>query len=102
MITRRKLFHSATAALPLGMLGAPGAAHANLSGAHADIVVTRGNLLTMDTAMPKAEAMAITGHHIQAVGSNDDVANLIGPNTNVIDAAGMTVAPGFIDGHSHL
>ena len=101
MITRRKLFHSATAALPLGMLGAPAAAHAKLTGVHADIVVTNGNLLTMDTATPKAEAMAITGHHIQAVGSNDDVANLIGPKTKVIDAAGMTVAPGFIDGHSH-
>ncbi|MDH3748346.1 MAG: amidohydrolase [Gammaproteobacteria bacterium] len=71
------------------------------SGAHADIVVTRGNLLTMDSALPKAEAMAITGHHIQAVGSNDDIANLIGPKTKIIDAAGMTVAPGFIDGHSH-
>ncbi len=101
MITRRKLFHSAAAASPLALLGAPGLAHAELSGTHADTVVTRGNLLTMDSAMPKAEAMAIVGHHILAVGSNDDVANLVGPNTTVIDAAGMTIVPGFIDGHSH-
>ena len=99
-ITRRKLFRSA-GVMPLGLLGVPNAANATPRGVHADIVVKRGNLLTMDPALPRAEAMAISGHHIQAVGSNDDIANLIGPNTNVIDAAGMTVTPGFIDGHSH-
>ena len=99
-ITRRKLFRSA-GVLPLGLLGVPNSANATPRGVHADIVVKRSNLLTMDPALPGAEAMAISGHHIQAVGSNDNIANLIGPNTNVIDAAGMTVTPGFIDGHSH-
>ncbi|MGI9224703.1 MAG: amidohydrolase [Woeseiaceae bacterium] len=99
-ITRRKLFRSA-GVMPLGLLGVPNAANATPRGVHADIVVKRGNLLTMDPDLPRAEAMAISGHHIQAVGSNDEIANLIGPNTNVIDAAGMTVTPGFIDGHSH-
>jgi predicted amidohydrolase YtcJ len=101
IITRRKLFHSAGAALPLGLLGTPDSANATPSGVHADIVIKHGNLLTMDPALPRAEAMAISGHHIQAVGSNDEIANLIGPNTKVVDAAGMTVTPGFIDGHSH-
>lgn len=99
-ITRRKLFRSA-GVLPLGLLGVPNSGNATPRGVHADIVVKRGNLLTMDPALPRAEAMAISGHHIQAVGSDDNIANLIGPNTNVIDAAGMTVTPGFIDGHSH-
>ena len=99
-ITRRKLFRSA-GVMPLGLLGVSNTANATPRGVHADIVVKRGNLLTMDPALPRAEAMAISGHHIQAVGSNDEIANLIGPNTNVIDAAGMTVTPGFIDGHSH-
>jgi predicted amidohydrolase YtcJ len=100
-ITRRKLLHSAGAALPLGLLGTTESATAASTNAHADIVVKRGNLLTLDPALPQAEAMAISGHHIQAVGFDDDIANLIGPNTKVIDAAGMTVTPGFIDGHSH-
>ena len=100
-ITRRTLFHSAAAALPIGWLGAPGPADAKSTGIHADIVVKRGNLITMDATMPRAEAMAIKGHHILAVGSNDDIENLVGPATTVIDAAGMTVTPGFIDGHSH-
>jgi predicted amidohydrolase YtcJ len=100
-ISRRKLFHTAGAALPLGLIGAVGTANAKPTGGHADIVVKRGNLLTMDPAMPSAEAMAISGHHIQAVGSNDDIENLVGPDTSVIDAAGMTVVPGFVDGHSH-
>lgn len=101
MVTRRKLFHSASAALPLGILSSSGFANAAQPNLHADIVVTRGNLLTMDPAMPNAEAMAVSGHHILAVGSNDDIANLIGPNTKIIDATGLTVVPGFIDGHSH-
>ncbi len=101
VITRRKLFNSTAAAIPLGLLGSAGLAQAARSAVHADIVVTGGKLLTMDTAMPEAEAMAISGHHILALGSIDDIANLIGPNTRVIDAKGMTVVPGFIDGHSH-
>ena len=101
MITRRKLFNTTAAALPLGLLGTSGFANTHQSNAYADMVVTGGNLLTMDTAMPNAEAMAISGHHILAVGSSDDIANLIGPNTKVIDASGQTVLPGFIDGHSH-
>jgi len=101
MISRRRLLRSAGAALPLGFLSASDSARATPPGGHADLVVTRGNLLTLDSALPKAEAMAISGHHIQAVGSNEDIANLAGPNTKVIDAAGLIVVPGFIDGHSH-
>jgi hypothetical protein len=101
MFTRRELFQSTATALPLGLLGSPTSAFAGNPGVHADIVVTRGKLLTMDPKLPGAEAMAITGHHIQAVGSSDDISNLVGPNTKVIDAEGMTVVPGFIDGHSH-
>jgi len=67
----------------------------------ADTIVTGGKLLTMDPAQPQAEAMAISGHHILAVGANDDIRNLAGPNSKVIDATGMTVTPGFIDAHSH-
>jgi predicted amidohydrolase YtcJ len=83
------------------MLSSSGFANSARPDVHADIVVSRGNLLTMDPAIPNAEAMAVSGHHIQAIGSNDDIGNLIGPNTKIIDATGLTVVPGFIDGHSH-
>ncbi|NKB39322.1 MAG: amidohydrolase family protein [Gammaproteobacteria bacterium] len=66
-----------------------------------DSIIVGGNLLTMDSSRPRAEAMAIAGDHILAVGSNEDIRNLAGPNTTVIDATGMTVTPGFIDAHSH-
>ena len=105
-ITRRTFFRSAAAALPVGLLGGAGTASSESPGArvgavHADLVVKRGNLLTMDLGRPHAEAMAIQGQHILAVGTNSEIENLIGPNTRVIDASGMTVTPGFVDGHSH-
>jgi len=98
-ITRRRLIGAAAATLPLGVLGAT--VQESSTGLRADTVVKRGNLLTMDERTPRAEAMAIRGDQILAVGSDDDIDNLIGPGTRVIDAAGMTVAPGFIDAHSH-
>lgn len=55
----------------------------------------------MDPGQPVAEAMAISGNYILAVGSNDDIRHLAGPKTKAIDASGLTVMPGFIDAHSH-
>ncbi|MFV1987639.1 MAG: amidohydrolase [Gemmatimonadota bacterium] len=83
-----------TACAPPGG-GAPG------SGAAADIIVTNANVYTIDDALPRAEAFAITGGRFTAVGSDADIANLRTPNTEVINAAGMTVLPGFIDAHNH-
>ncbi len=98
--TRRKFLGSSAAAVPLGFAAcAPEAPDRPLS--RADTIVTGGNLLTMDPAQPQAEAMAISGNHILAVGSNDDIRNLAGPKTKVIDVTGLTVTPGFIDAHSH-
>lgn len=68
---------------------------------HADLVVRNGRVHTMDPALPRAEALAVLGDRFLAVGSNPDVDNLVGPNTRVLDAGGMTVTPGFIDAHSH-
>jgi hypothetical protein len=66
-----------------------------------DLVVVNANVLTQDDANPRAEAFAIKDERFVAVGSSDDVRNLAGPDTPVIDAAGATVVPGFIDAHSH-
>jgi predicted amidohydrolase YtcJ len=66
-----------------------------------DLIVVNGNVLTQDDANPNAEACAVKDGRFVAVGSTADVQNLASPNTEVIDAAGATVTPGFIDAHSH-
>ena len=67
----------------------------------ADLAVINARVYTVDDALPRAQAFAVRGGRFIAVGSTDDVRNLVGPNTEVIDAGGMTVTPGFIDTHSH-
>jgi len=51
--------------------------------------------------MDQAQALAVNHGKFVAVGSNEDVLNLAGPATEVVDAGGMTVVPGFIDAHCH-
>ncbi len=92
--------------LGLGTVAAAGlasgcASGADESGLAPDVVVVNGNVLTQDAAQPTAEAFAIKDGRFVAVGTNDDVQNLIASGTEVIDAAGATVLPGFIDAHSH-
>lgn len=67
-----------------------------------DIIIRNGKLMTFDPARPEAEALAITDGVLTAVGSDADIAGLAGPQTQVIDARGGTVMPGFIDSHVHL
>ncbi|MDA7569420.1 amidohydrolase [Emcibacteraceae bacterium] len=71
------------------------------SGPKADMVLTNGNVLTVEEAMPNAEAVAIVGDRIAAVGSSAEIAAWIGDSTEVIDLAGQTAMPGFIEGHGH-
>ncbi len=67
-----------------------------------DLVLVNGRVLTQDDKVPAAEAFATKGGRFLAVGDTRDVSNLIAQGrTSVIDAAGMTVLPGFIDSHSH-
>jgi predicted amidohydrolase YtcJ len=66
-----------------------------------DLVVVNGRVYTVDEVQPTAEAFAVKDGRFVSVGSTADVQNLVGPGTEVIDAAGMTVTPGFIDAHSH-
>ena len=68
---------------------------------HADVLIRGARVYTMDDARPLAEAVALAGDRILAVGSSDDLDAIAGPATQVIDAAGATVVPGFIDAHSH-
>ena len=66
-----------------------------------DLIVVNARVRTMDPASPRAQAFAVKGDRFLAIGSTADVRNLATRTTPVLDAAGMTVLPGFIDCHSH-
>lgn len=68
----------------------------------ADIIIENGKLITFGGGTGRAEAIALAGGHILAVGSIAEVRETRGPNTRMIDAQGNTVLPGFIESHIHL
>ncbi len=68
----------------------------------AEMIVTNAKVLTMDAGQPRAEAVALAGGKIVAVGSAAEVAALAGPETRLIDAGGRTLLPGFFESHLHL
>jgi hypothetical protein len=69
---------------------------------YAKLVIINGNVATVDDTNSTAEAIAVKGDTIFAVGSNKEIQKLIGDSTKVIDADGKFVMPGFIDSHAHL
>ncbi len=71
-------------------------------GLQADLVITNANVRTMDKQRPKAEAVAVVGNRIVAVGSNDEIRKYAGSRTRNIDARGALVLPGFNDSHVHF
>ncbi len=68
----------------------------------ADLIITGAKILTMEGDTPRAEAIAINGDYIDAIGDAADIEALAGPDTQWIDAKGATVLPGFIESHMHL
>jgi predicted amidohydrolase YtcJ len=68
----------------------------------ADLVLLNGRVITMDDARPEAQAVAMAGDRILAVGSDGEVRRHVGPETEVLDLEGRLVVPGFIDGHAHF
>ncbi len=66
------------------------------------MIITNGAVLTMDPDLQRAAAVGIKDGRIIAVGSVDEVSHLAGPGTEIIDAKGATVLPGFIESHMHL
>lgn len=65
-------------------------------------VFTGGTVLTVDAEFSEAEAIAIRGNQIIAVGSAADVLTAAGANAEIVDLAGRTMLPGFIDAHTHV
>ena len=68
----------------------------------ADVILLNGNIYTVDSLMPKAQALAIKDGRIMQVGANEEIEKLKGPKTKVINLDGKFAMPGFIEGHGHF
>jgi predicted amidohydrolase YtcJ len=68
----------------------------------ADLVLLNGNIQTQDPACPEAEALAVGGGRLLALGANREIEALAAGNADVIDLAGRLVLPGFVDSHFHF
>ncbi|HTT24794.1 MAG TPA: amidohydrolase family protein [Candidatus Sulfotelmatobacter sp.] len=67
----------------------------------ADIIIVNANIFTANDAQPHAEAIAIKGDRILALGTSQEITSRAGPKTTKIDAAGRLVIPGILDTHIH-
>lgn len=86
----------------MAMGGCPGAAVATQAQEAADTIYTGGAIVTVDDRRPSAEAIAVKGGRIVAVGARAEVERAHrGPDTRVVDLGGKTLLPGFLDAHSH-
>jgi len=88
--SRRKFLHQ-LAALPL----------LPLRQSQPQLVLLNANILTMDAAQSRAQAVAIADGRFLAVGSNEEVSALATSRATKVDLTGRTVVPGFIDAHTH-
>ncbi len=68
----------------------------------ATLVLNQGRIVTVDDQKPEGQALAVRGDTIVAVGTNDEMAAYVGPQTRVVDLRGRLAIPGFIDGHGHF
>ena len=89
------------APLMSGKAGAQSLPGTSVGSLNPDLIVINAKVYTVDSAAPRAEAFAVTANKFSAVGSSTDVRSLAGPNTQIFDADGMTIVPGFIDCHNH-
>ncbi len=90
--------------LPLLALAACGGASQDAAEpgvAPADLVLRGGKVATVDPALGNAEAIAVNGYRVTAVGSNAEISAYVGPETEVVELNGRFAMPGFIEGHGH-
>lgn len=93
-----RLCHATIAVMFVSLIPVPGLTAAP----PADRIIRGGPIVTVNPAHPLAEAVAIAGGKIVAVGSESDVMQHKGPATEILDLGGRTLVPGFVDGHSHF
>jgi len=67
-----------------------------------EMIAINGKIWTENPQQPEAQALAVAGQRIVAVGSNDEIKKLAGPDTKILDLAGRRVVPGFNDAHVHF
>ncbi|MEM2105791.1 MAG: amidohydrolase [Candidatus Bathyarchaeia archaeon] len=68
----------------------------------ASLVILNANVITLDKRRPRAEAIAVFGDKIVAVGFNSEVRKYVSDETRVVDAKGKSVVPGLVDCHVHM
>ena len=69
---------------------------------HPELLIRNANIITIDPRRPRAQALAARDGRFIAVGDDEGVGRLAGPDTRVLDLGGKTVLPGFIDAHIHV
>jgi predicted amidohydrolase YtcJ len=98
LLTHTRSFRTLLAALTLFAAGCAAGSETE----PADLVLRNGQIVTVDEALPEAQAVAIRGHRIVAVGTDEEIGRFVGRRTQVIDLAGRLAIPGFIEGHGHF
>lgn len=79
-----------------------GAGPARAQQASVDLILINGRVVTADDSRPEAEAIAMRGDLIAAVGTTAEIKALAGPATTIVDLEGRLAIPGFIEGHGHF
>ncbi|HYR42418.1 MAG TPA: amidohydrolase family protein, partial [Terriglobia bacterium] len=97
---KRWILNSVVAGMLLAIVSAASLTRAQQTAP--DLVLSNGKIITVDERFTIAQALAIKGDRIVAVGANPDIARLAGPGTRRIDLRGRSVIPGLIDNHMHL
>ncbi len=95
------MFVSKLAAFAAVLAAVGATAAARQSPVPPDLLLVNGHVLTVDRAFSTAEAVAVTGERITAVGASASLRRLAGPATRIIDLAGRTLIPGLMDNHLH-
>ena len=88
--------------LAAGFIGASILSSAQQSAPAPDTILFNGKIITVDDQFSIAQAVAVRGDRIVAVGTNQNIQRLAGPNTQRIDLRGRSVVPGLIDNHAHF
>jgi predicted amidohydrolase YtcJ len=102
LVRLNAMLHAIAVALAALTVAAGAGAADPADNSPADLVLRGGTIVTVDTRLPRAQALAARGERVVAIGSDADVKPLLGPKTRVIDLAGRLTIPGFIEGHGHL
>jgi predicted amidohydrolase YtcJ len=101
-VTAVGLLFAIVAALQALTAQQPAPPSPEVSARQADLILSNGKIITVDDRFTIAQAVAIRGDRIVAVGTNAEIGRLAGPNTRRVELGGKAVVPGLIDNHLHL